>query len=114
MTPSLFDAQAFMRSLADDRELAMELLSAFLEDGPVRHAELGAAIAANDAETASKRAHSLKGMCGVVRATALLNLALGMEVAAREGDLARTRENYARFTDLLAEAKAEIERFMQA
>jgi len=114
MTPSLFDAQAFLRSLADDRELAMELLSAFMEDSPVRHAELGEAIEAGDAETASKRAHSLKGMCGVVRAQDLLNLALNMEVSAREGDLARTREHYARFTTLLADAKAEIEAFMQA
>ena len=113
MTPTIFDAQAFLRSLADDRELAMELLAAFMEDSPVRHAELGAAIAAGDADTASKRAHSLKGMCGVVRAQELINLALSMENSAREGDLGKTRETYAAFTELLAGAKAEIEQFMQ-
>ena len=113
MTPSIFDAQAFLNSLADDRELALELLAAFLEDSPVRHAELGAAIEAGDAETASKRAHSLKGMCGVVRAQGLINLALCMENSAREGDLPSTRANYARFTELLAGAKSEIEQFMR-
>ncbi len=111
MTQSIFDSQAFLRSLADDRELAEELLSAFLEDSPIRHKSLGNALDAADTESASKLAHSLKGMCGVVRADGLVTLALNMEHAAKNGKLEETREYYARFTELLAETKIEIEQF---
>lgn len=112
MTQAIFDSNAFLKSLADDRELADELLSAFLEDSPVRHESLGQALNDNDAETVSKLAHSLKGMCGVVRAEELVALALNMEHSAKEGDLDRTREMYARFTGVLAAAHDEMKQFM--
>ena len=112
MTQAIFDSSAFLKSLADDRELAEELLSAFLEDSPARHESLGQALAGDKADEASKLAHSLKGMCGVVRAEALVSLALNMEHSAKDGDLVRTRELYARFTEVLAEAHDEIKQFM--
>lgn len=113
MTQDLFDSTTFLQSLADDRELADELLAAFLEDSPVRHESLGQALDANDAETASKLAHSLKGMCGVVRVDGLVNLALNMEHMARDGKLDETRKQYAHFTEMLADARVEIEQFMK-
>jgi HPt (histidine-containing phosphotransfer) domain-containing protein len=113
MTQPLFDSSAFLTSLADDRELAEELLSAFLEDSPVRHESLGRALDDDDGDEASKLAHSLKGMCGVVRAEKLVTLALNMEHAAKEGDLALTRELYAQFTETLAAVSQEIKRFME-
>lgn len=113
MTQSIFDSQAFLNSLADDRELADELLAAFLEDSPIRHESLGNALDAADADSASKLAHSLKGMCGVVRADRLVTLALNMEHTAKNGKLEETRGYYARFTELLAETKAEIKQFMK-
>ena len=112
MTQSLFDSTAFLKSLAEDRELAEELLSAFLEDSPIRQASLGSALDDNDADAASKLAHSLKGMCGVVRAEELVSIALNMEHSAKDGDLDQTREQYARFTEKLAAAHEEINRFM--
>jgi len=112
MTRSIFDSQAFLHSLADDRELGLELLTAFMEDSPERYEQLGQALAEGDGEAASNRAHSLKGMCGVVRAEPLVELALGMEHAAKAGDLAQAREQYNRFTDLLAAAHKEIRQFM--
>ncbi|MDD3311289.1 Hpt domain-containing protein [Pseudodesulfovibrio sp.] len=112
MTLSIFNSQAFLHSLADDRELGLELLAAFMEDSPERYEQLGRALAEGDGATASSRAHSLKGMCGVVRAEPLVELALGMEHSAREGNLSLARDQYGRFTDLLAAAHAEIREFM--
>ena len=112
MTQSLFDSTAFLKSLAEDRELAEELLAAFLEDSLVRQESLGRALDDNDADAASKLAHSLKGMCGVVRSEELVSIALNMEHLAKNGDLDRTKEQYAQFTERMTAAHEEINRFM--
>ncbi|NDV18097.1 Hpt domain-containing protein [Pseudodesulfovibrio sp. JC047] len=101
MVQDLFNKDAFLASLANDRELACELIAAFMEDCPTRNASLTKALTANDALTASKMAHSLKGMCGVVRANELAELALDMELTAKEGRLDLVREQHARFLEML-------------
>lgn len=101
MTRDLFDGNQFMASIAYDDGLAVELLDAFLEDAPRRVRELDAALEAGELPTAAKLAHSLKGMCGVVRSEVLGGLALEMEYAGRDGRLDAAREKFARFTDIL-------------
>ncbi len=87
----LFDSGSFMDSLGGDAGLAVELLHAYLEDCPVRVAELGSALDGSDSSAAAKAAHSLKGMSGVVRAKRLVSLALEMEATARDGRLGQVR-----------------------
>ena len=101
MTRSQFNEEEFLASLADDRELACELVAAFFEDCPKRTQSLADALAANDAVRASKMAHSLKGMCGVLRADGLSRLALNMEHAARQGRLDKVRGQFAEFQEQL-------------
>jgi HPt (histidine-containing phosphotransfer) domain-containing protein len=91
MAPSSFDVQTFLDYLGGDRELAAELLAAFAEDAPQRLQALARAVAANNAEDAVRAAHSLKGMCGVVRDQEAVSLALDLEMAGRRGDLASLR-----------------------
>jgi len=114
MTQQIFDQEIFLQSLAGDRELAKELLAAFMEDSPVRTASLAESLEAGDGGQSSRLAHSLKGMCGVVRAESLVGLALSMENSAKNGDLDKTRELYARFKDLLAIAHVEMQDFIDA
>jgi HPt (histidine-containing phosphotransfer) domain-containing protein len=111
MTRDLFDSEQFLSSLAYDRELAVELIDAFLEDCPRRVTELTEALAAEDVAWATKLAHSLKGMCGVVRAEAMGRLALEMEYAGRKGDLALLRERFGDFNGSLARARESMVRF---
>lgn len=111
MPDVLFDSQKFLQSLANDEELAAELLAAFMEDSPSRTASLKEALATNDEEASSKLAHSLKGMCGVVRAQPLVEMALTMEQASKAGDLDKVREVFAKFTELLDKAHAEMKDF---
>ncbi len=91
MAPSSFDIQTFLDYLGGDRELAVELLAAFTEDAPQRLEALARALAEDNAEDAVRAAHSLKGMCGVVRDQEAVGLALDMEMAGRRGDLAGLR-----------------------
>ena len=112
MTEPLFDSQRFLQSLAEDDELARELLAAFMEDSPERSASLGAALEAGDAGEVAKLAHSLKGMCGVVRVNSLVNFAYIMENAAKVGDLAKVKEQYDSFAEVLKAAHGEMHQFM--
>ncbi|MBI9078567.1 MAG: Hpt domain-containing protein [Pseudodesulfovibrio sp.] len=114
MTDMLFDSQRFLQSLADDHELAMELLVAFVEDSSERSLSLKQALESGDSCTAMKLAHSLKGMCGVVRASALVDLSFLMEDAAKKGDLDKVREQYGIFAGVLEKALGEMRQFMNA
>lgn len=112
MTQSIFDAQHFMQTLGNDEELAQELLAAFLEDSEKRRDALQVALDEGDAPTASKLAHSLKGMCGVVRAEDLVSMAYNMELSAKEGNLDRTREQFAQFIAMLDKGYVEMNEFL--
>lgn len=111
MTRDLFDIDQFMSSLAHDKELAKELVEAFLEDSPRRVAELREALEAEDAPRVTKLAHSLKGMCGVVRADVLSRLALEMEYAGRDGRLDAVRGKFELFVDSLGRSRELMEQF---
>ncbi|MUM77273.1 Hpt domain-containing protein [Pseudodesulfovibrio sp. F-1] len=112
MSDPLFDEQRFVQSLAGDMELAAELVNAFLEDSPERSESLAAALEQGDMDQASKLAHSLKGMCGVVRSTVNAGLALSMEEAAKDGDLGTTRRLYADFVESLDTARLAMREFL--
>lgn len=113
MTQEIFDQRVFLQSLADDKELACELLKAFMEDSPVRSESLRTALESDDAGEVARLAHSLKGMCGVVRAEPLVHLALSMENSAKGGDLSKTRTQYDTFAEMLKSAHQEMSTFMQ-
>lgn len=109
---AFFDNEAFLQSLANDEELARELLEAFMEDSPARLDSLRQSLENDDAEGASKFAHSLKGMCGVVRAKSLVDTALSMENSSKQGQLDKTREQFAGFEDNLQIVHKEIREFL--
>lgn len=108
---SFFDPKVFMASLGDDPELAAELMDAYLEDSPVRRATLLEAVRNEDLATAAKAAHSLKGMSGVVRAGVLVDMALNMEVAAKEERADDLKELFAEFDRIFASAIGEMHHF---
>eukprot|EP00831_Metopus_contortus_P041639 TRINITY_DN32714_c0_g1_i1.p4 TRINITY_DN32714_c0_g1~~TRINITY_DN32714_c0_g1_i1.p4 ORF type:complete len:132 (-),score=28.92 TRINITY_DN32714_c0_g1_i1:47-442(-) len=112
MTRKLFDVPQFMASLAEDEELARELIAAFLEDGPKRVVALSDALAAEDAEGVSRLAHSLKGMCGVVHAGSLAEMALNMEYASRGGDLTVVRERFDELKTLFEQVSARMQQYL--
>lgn len=114
MTRDLFDLGKFLESLANDEELGRELVEAFMEDAPRRTANLAEALEdGGDSASAAKLAHSLKGMCGVVRADALSSLALEMEILSRQGKLDAVRVRFETFKESLAGTMEQMNRFMQ-
>lgn len=112
MTQSLFDPDQFLQSLAQDMELAKELLNAFMEDSTERVRSLDTALSDGDLATAARLAHSLKGMSGVTRSKPLVHSAFMMEAIAKEGDLVKMREHFIHFSLMLEEAQKSMEAFL--
>lgn len=113
MSERIFVPEAILRGVDDDEELARELLQAYSEDAPLRLNALRRAIEDDDSETASRSAHSLKGMSGVVRIPALVDSALQLETTARDGDMDRVRELFPGLEAVLAQALGEIEAYLR-
>jgi HPt (histidine-containing phosphotransfer) domain-containing protein len=64
-----------------------ELVTTFLEDGPRMLGELRDSLAANDAETFKRAAHSMKTNAATFGATELAELAKALEMFGRSNNL---------------------------
>jgi HPt (histidine-containing phosphotransfer) domain-containing protein len=71
----------------DDTEFVRELIDTFTESAPPLLAELQSALAAGDAVTVHRAAHTLKSSAASLGALRLADEAAGIEVAAKGGEL---------------------------
>jgi HPt (histidine-containing phosphotransfer) domain-containing protein len=80
-------ARALYSLLGDDREALAEVVDAFLDEAPVRLAELHDGVAQGDAALAGRAAHSLKSGGMTFGATGLAAICRRLEASARAGEL---------------------------
>ena len=92
-----------------DAALRAEIIQMFLEDCPVRAAEIRAAVEGKDAPALVSTAHALKGSAAYLSASIVLTCAAELERAGREERLADAPAMLASLdvavADLLAELK---------
>jgi histidine phosphotransfer protein HptB len=81
-----------LRSLNPDDSTAFlkELIDIYLQDTPERMAEITTGLAAQDAATVMRAAHSIKGSSSNFGATALADLAHLIEIQGKTGNLTET------------------------
>ena len=84
---TIFDMTRLLEATCDDRELAAQVVGGGLADIPVQLADLDQAIAAGDAKTAERVAHSIKGAAATVGGEALRAIAFECEQLSRDGRL---------------------------
>jgi HPt (histidine-containing phosphotransfer) domain-containing protein len=102
---SMLDA---LRRLSTEQEDVLAVLvGLFLRDTPDRLAELRAAVAAGDCDTAAPTAHIIRGAAGYFGASAMLAMSESIETAARVGSLLGLSAS-------VEELKAEYERVAAA
>ena len=77
-----------LETVGDDREFLAELVDTYCADSPALFAELRAAIAADDATTARRAAHTLKSTSASFGANHLAAQCREIEAAAGAGELA--------------------------
>jgi HPt (histidine-containing phosphotransfer) domain-containing protein len=90
MPEPTIDPTAFaelLENVGGDREFVAELVGTYLSDSPGLFAELRAAIAADDAATARRAAHTLKSTSASFGARALADRCREIELAAAGGQL---------------------------
>lgn len=83
----IFDMEQLLNSTCDDKELAGQVVEVFLADIPVQLDDLDKALAAGDAKTAERVAHSIKGASATVGGELLRGVAFECEQYGREARL---------------------------
>ncbi len=104
---SVFHADAMLRRLMGDRQLASTVVNRFIEDVPAQLDTLRERLEQADAEGTRRQAHTLKGAAATAAAGDLRDIALAIESAARAGKLGECGA-------LVRAAAEEFERFMRA
>jgi two-component system, sensor histidine kinase and response regulator len=82
--PAPVDLVGALRTAGGDRALLADLMRLFLDDCPVRVAELRAAVASGDPEHVQRAAHAIKGSVATFEAQRARDLAADLERAGRE------------------------------
>lgn len=104
------EAIANLRALSPDDGDAFlkEILGIFMEDTPVRIAELHSSLAAGDARTFTRAAHSIKGSSSNVGAEELRAVAEKLEHQSRDQGLADVEPLIAEIEAAFARARTEL------
>jgi signal transduction histidine kinase/CheY-like chemotaxis protein/HAMP domain-containing protein len=79
------DTEVGLRHLAGNRQLYLKLLREFVEQQAPVPQDIGAALDRNDAATAGRLAHTLKGLAGTLGAAGVQSAAGELEHAIRHG-----------------------------
>jgi HPt (histidine-containing phosphotransfer) domain-containing protein len=93
-----------------DSDVVTELARLFLKDGPRRLADIQAALAAGDHESARKAAHTLKGSAASICAARTADAALRLEQFAGASDLAGARGAFAALSLEVAQLERALRR----
>ncbi len=90
---AFIDMEDTMERLGGDRELLNELFQVFIEEAPLKIADLELALKKEDYELAMKRAHALKGSSAAIGAFLSRDLCFELEKASRAKDLEQMRND---------------------
>lgn len=96
--PQIFDREGFLQRLLGDARALRRTLLTFQEDSGRLLAEIGLALAREDAATVRLQAHSLKGAAANINASLLRQAAQELEKAAAEGALGQAAPRLATLT----------------
>jgi HPt (histidine-containing phosphotransfer) domain-containing protein len=109
----VFDKDAVMERVDGDTELLFSLIEILESDLREKLPAIGAALDAGDMKTASETAHSLKSALGNLGAMVAHGIALSLERAGRDGNVAQAESDYAALGVATAEYLVEFNRVMR-
>ncbi|MCB2202515.1 response regulator [bacterium] len=103
---AIFNRAEFLTRLMDDEELALRIISAYLEDTPQRLQLLQHFCKIGDIEGVMRQAHAMKGAAANINAAKMQQLAFGMETLGRADDLEGLRATLPNLTTAFDELKS--------
>ncbi len=90
----VFDEAAALERVGGNRDMLLELIEVFYQDGKALMADLDAGIRAGDAVQVRNAAHTIKGMVSFFGSTAAMQAALQLEKAGECNDLSTVMEQF--------------------
>ncbi|MBY0507797.1 MAG: Hpt domain-containing protein [Bryobacteraceae bacterium] len=105
---SLLNLALALDRVGGDQELLEEVAQLFLEDYPNSIAEIEQALANGDPRGVERGAHSLKGAVSNFGADSVVETALALELAGRQGDLSTAPEQFIRLNERLSALHEEL------
>ena len=88
----IFDIEAFEKCFDGDKKFAKELIQAFLDEFPLRLAELKKGIFCKNIEDIDESTHSMKGLLANMGAEDIASIAKSIELAAKDKDFDKIKE----------------------
>jgi HPt (histidine-containing phosphotransfer) domain-containing protein len=110
----LFDEAELLERVDNDVEFLADTVQMLESDGRALMVELKAAVAAGDAPTVGRTAHTLKGMISNFCSPAVQALALAAETGGKAGDVAGAAAASAKLEPELEALTAELVAFVRA
>ncbi|MFN2267197.1 MAG: PAS domain S-box protein, partial [Desulfonatronovibrio sp.] len=110
----IFDQEAFMNRIMDDKDLAEELLNIFLESIPEKISFILEKSGTAPIEEISRTAHSIKGTSANIGCIPLSKIAASIETAARKNDLNEVKKMHSELDKYYKLTKPEIEKFLNS
>ena len=103
--------QKGLESVGGDHSLLLEVVEAFLQEGPQLLATLRTATQTGDALAIRSAGHTLKGALNIVGATGIADLAFNLEQAGRDERLDDASKLFRKLADQMSSVISAIERF---
>jgi len=108
-----WDQAAALESLKNDRDLLRIVIETFLEETPQLTARLRKAVAESDAAQLNLAAHTLKGTLRFLAAEEGFQLALQLEMMAREANFEQAPRTFQSLEDHLARLAASLGAYLE-
>jgi HPt (histidine-containing phosphotransfer) domain-containing protein len=106
-----FDYATSVTRLGGDRELFLDIIEIFLEDGPIYLEQAALALADGDIATLERAAHTLKGMSANFAAAAAVAAAYAVELHAREHRLENAAACFPQLQSQVQQLEAALREF---
>jgi two-component system, sensor histidine kinase and response regulator len=106
-----FDAADVLARVEGDRSLLAELVAIFLEESPIRLAEIRRCLVSGDAKGLERAAHTLRGSVGSLGARAAAHAALALEIKGRDGALAGAEVEVAELEREMSRLEGDLAQF---
>lgn len=107
-----FKPEAMLDSMGGDQDIAQMFMSMLPEQLPVDWQQFSAAVQARDAETASRGAHSIKGIARQAVASELAEVAQMLETDCKNADWVAVTGRLAAFESALKRFMADVDQYL--
>ncbi len=111
-TEPLFDVASLLQNFGNDIDLVRQIVPGAFEDIAANTDALAHSLASNDVDTATRQAHTLKGLIDTLGGKRGRAIALDIEAHLKAGEAAEARQGLEEFLGTLAAQRQTLEQWL--